>query len=464
MRAPELHDLARRVLHDLPDLDHVAVTQFDLAAWSEAEVRVRGVLAEVFPLDPHLAREPHLPRSHLWNARVVLGLHLLLLALGVVLDDHLQGVQDHHPARHLRVKVVADAILQKGHVGHRDLLGDAHLHDEALERLGSHATPSHTAQRRHARVIPAVHHLCLDQLEQFALGRQVISNVKASKLELQGCLVDRQVCREPVVQLAVRVELHGADGVGDALNGVLLSVGKIVQRINAPLVARAVVALVDYPVDGHVPHAHVGACHVPLHAQHMLTLLVLSVSHLAEELEVFVRCASAELALRARGALGFHLLFRLGVHEGLALLYKVLRPFVQLVEVRGSKVEVLAPIKPQPLDVLLNGLDVLRLLRGRVCVVEAQMAPTAIQLSQGEVDDDGLGVPNVYVPVGLGREARSDDVADPAIPASAPAPGGKVRLDDLLEEAERTRRLRDAIAPDLRRPWGRSSWCRGPCL
>ena len=77
----------------------------------------------------------------------------------------------------------------------------------------------------------------------------------------------------------------------------------------------------------------------------------------------------------------------------------------------------LTPIEPQPSDVLLDGPDVLHVLGEGIGVVEAEVADAPILLSQTEVQDDGLGMPDVEVAVGLRRK-----------PGFHPAPVGPIFL------------------------------------
>ncbi len=93
------------------------------------------------------------------------------------------------------------------------------------------------------------------------------------------------------------------------------------------------------------------------------------------------------------------------VDVGLAGPDQVNRPFVELIEVVGREVEMLAPVEAQPADVFLDRVDVLLLLLDRVRVVEAQVAAPAELARDAEVERDRLRVPDVQVAVRLGREA-----------------------------------------------------------
>ena len=69
---------------------------------------------------------------------------------------------------------------------------------------------------------------------------------------------------------------------------------------------------------------------------------------------------------------------------------------------------VVGPAGDEPLHVGDDGIDVLDVLLGRVGVVHAQVALAAVFAGDAEVQADGLGVADVQVAVGLGREARDD--------------------------------------------------------
>ena len=109
----------------------------------------------------------------------------------------------------------------------------------------------------------------------------------------------------------------------------------------------------------------------------------------------------------------------------LAGLDQVDGPVVELVEVVGGVVEMLAPVEAEPADVFLDRVDVLLLFLDRVGVVEAQVAASAELLRDPEVERDRLGVTDVEVSVRLGREA-CDDLRDPAL--------AHVGGDDLADE------------------------------
>src|SRR5690606_20722519 len=114
---------------------------------------------------------------------------------------------------------------------------------------------------------------------------------------------------------------------------------------------------------------------------------------------------------------------------------QVLGPLVELLEVVGGVVEVLAPVVAEPVHVLDDGVDVLLLLLDRVGVVEPQVAAAAEFLGDAEVDADRLGMADVQVAVRLRREPGDDgpgtaglDVGAHDVANEVPRACGSVRI------------------------------------
>ena len=103
-----------------------------------------------------------------------------------------------------------------------------------------------------------------------------------------------------------------------------------------------------------------------------------------------------------------HLVGGLAVDVGVAGGDEVLGALVHLVEVVGGVERLAAEVGAQPLHGLDDGVDVLLLFLLRVGVVEAQVAGAAVFPGEAEVEQDGLGVPEVQVAVGLRGEAGAD--------------------------------------------------------
>ena len=129
--------------------------------------------------------------------------------------------------------------------------------------------------------------------------------------------------------------------------------------------------------------------------------------------------------MREVAAIFLHFVGGLAVDVGVARGDEVFGAGVHLVEVVGGVERLAAEIRSQPAHRVDDRIDVLLLFLLRVGVVEAQVAVAAVFLRQAEIEQDGLGVPQVQVAVGLGGEARADlDVFSRR----------QISLNDLLDE------------------------------
>ena len=195
--------------------------------------------------------------------------------------------------------------------------------------------------------------------------------------------------------------------MADALDRVLNGMLEIVHRIDAPLIARAVMMMAQYAVHRRVAQQHVGGAHVDLGAQHAGAVRELAVLHALEQIEVLLDGTIAIGAVHAgrgeRAAVYTHFLSRLIVHIGHAAADHVAGDFVQAGEEIGGIVEV-GPVIAQPVDVVLDGQHELGVLLGRVGVVKAQVAQAAVFAGDAKVDAQRLGMADMQIAVRLGRE------------------------------------------------------------
>jgi hypothetical protein len=129
--------------------------------------------------------------------------------------------------------------------------------------------------------------------------------------------------------------------------------------------------------------------------------------------------------LGQRAAVRTDLVGRQVVDVGVAVVDQVDAPLVELLEVVGRVVEMLAPVETEPADIALDRVDVLLLLLDRVRVVEAEVTATAEVAGDAEVEADRFGVADVQVAVRLRREARDN---------RRMAPAADIRGDDLADE------------------------------
>ena len=394
----------------------------------QAEEFLGRILHEIVALDVELAREGYLPRTGRWIFGVVDALEVFHLPFGVVRHGHLDGVQDGHAALGHLVEILAHAVLHLAEVDYVVAFGDAHHFGEGAYRSRRVSLAAQGADRRHTRVVPAHDGALLHEFQQFAFRHHRVGQVQPRELVLVR-RPDAERLDEPVVERTVDVEFERADRVGDVLDRVALPVGVVVHRVDAPLVARAVVAGMDDAVHDRVAEEHVGMRHVDLGAQHLLAVGELARLHAFEQVEVLLRRTVAPRRLFARlgdrAAAFADLLLRLVVDIGQPFADQLLGPFVELVEI-VRRIAFERPVEAQPADVALDRVDILDVLLRGVRVVETQVALAAVFLRQPEVDADALGMADVQVAVGFRREAGL--YGDAAV-------GGF--LDDLFEEIQR---------------------------
>ncbi len=129
------------------------------------------------------------------------------------------------------------------------------------------------------------------------------------------------------------------------------------------------------------------------------------------------------------------LLRRQLAHIGQALFDEAHRLTIILVKVIRAVEEPVAPVKAQPVDVLLDGVDILGVLLGRVRVVHTQIAQTAELFRRAEIDGQRLAVTDVQIAVGLRREPGVD-----GHPLELAA-GADVPLDESVDKVPALRRL-----------------------
>ena len=95
-------------------------------------------------------------------------------------------------------------------------------------------------------------------------------------------------------------ELEGAERMRNELQRVALAVGEVIHRVDAPLVARAVMFLVKNSVEDRVTHVEIGMRHVNLGPEHFFSVAELAIPHPLEKCEAFLGRAVAERAVGSR--------------------------------------------------------------------------------------------------------------------------------------------------------------------
>src|SRR5690606_5494568 len=123
-------------------------------------------------------------------------------------------------------------------------------------------TPAaHTAYGRHTRIVPAGYMFLVYQLQQFPFAHNGIRKVTAGKLVLAGWEY-LQFFDEPVIQGAVVYELKRTDRMRDVFDAIALPMGKIIHRVNTPLISAPVMMCMFDAVHQRIAQQQVGVGHI----------------------------------------------------------------------------------------------------------------------------------------------------------------------------------------------------------
>ncbi len=169
-------------------------------------------------------------------------------------------------------------------------------------RIAAGGTPRRRkpGERRHARIVPALHMAAAHQLGEHALGQHGVGEIEAREFVLMRLRRHVQIGDEPVVERPMVLEFERADRMGDALDGVGLAMREVVARIDFPRRAGARMRRVQDAVEHRIAQIDVARGHVDLGAQHARAVGEFAGAHAAEQVEVLLHAAVAERAVLAR--------------------------------------------------------------------------------------------------------------------------------------------------------------------
>ena len=312
-------------------------------------------------------------------------------------------------------------MLKQTLVNHAFDFGVTDLIHELADGGSSVSASAQTANGRHPRVVPTGNQTFFDKLEHFTFGHHSVSDVQAVELALLGSIVwavRRQACEvlagylveEIVVERTVHLKLQCAYRVRNTLEIVALTMREVVHRIYVPLASRAVVRVrSDDTVHDRVAEVHVRVSHINLGTQNHLSFLNLAVLHSLEQTQVLLYRTVAIGRVRAsfgrRAFLFSYLLGGLFVNVGFALFDETDSQIVECVEVvRG--IENFAPLEAEPAYVAFDGINVLRVLLGRIGVVETEVTNAVVLFGDAEIHTYRLDVTYMQVAVRFRRETR----------------------------------------------------------
>ena len=190
---------------------------------------------------------------------------------------------------------------------------------------------------------------------------------------------------------------------------------EIVHWIEAPLITGVVVLLMADAIDHRIAQVQIRRGHVDLRAQRLFAIGKFPRPHALEECEILLRRpapAGAFLTGLLRHTTVFLPLVWLQLtYIRLAVLNQLHRVAIQLLKIiRGKKSFLrkhrIRPAIDQPLHILGDRIDILRVLLHRIGVIKAQIADAVILQRDAEIQADGFRVAEMQIPIGLRRKPR----------------------------------------------------------
>ena len=153
-----------------------------------------------------------------------------------------------------------------------------------------------------------------------------------------------------------------------------------------------------------------------LRAKDVGTVGKLPGSHGSKKVKILLNRTVTGGAVLARqsqcAAIGTHLFGRQRVDVGFALTDQPDGNIVQLLEVIRGKKHLVLPVEPQPSNIVLNGLDVLKIFGGWIGIVESQVADAARSIvCQAKVQADRFRVADMEIAVRFRWKTRNDSAA-----------------------------------------------------
>ena len=225
------HHVAGFVLIHTGAAHQVSTHQADFAAQGQALELRRGNLKEIALVDPDFLGKGNRAGGGIVGVTVgVVGqIKILDLVSRVVVDHQLDRLQNGNAAGGVQLQLGAQHGFQLAHIHQAVCFGNTGGAHKLKNAGGGVAAAAQTAQGGHAGVIPAVHNVLFHQFTQVALAHDGVGHVQAGKFALFGEAGTKNIGHDPLIQGAVVLEFQAAHGMGDALNGVLNGVGKVIQ-------------------------------------------------------------------------------------------------------------------------------------------------------------------------------------------------------------------------------------------
>ncbi len=393
----------------------VCAFKSDFSPDVETVPALHRLLHEVIRFDEKLPSERDPPCAVFGLFGIVLHVEIFRdISLVVVNHKAYRVLYSHHTASPF-VQILADAELHQAVIHCGFDLRDAHPRNEILHRLGTVAPAAYSADCGHSWVVPARNKAVLYKGKKAPLAHNKVIYVETGEFVLMRSVVDAVDGACPVVCGAVILEFKGADGVGDAFDGVRDRVCEVIHGIDAPSVAGSGMLGKFDSVEGRIPHVDVGGCHVQARPEQVFALGVLSRCHLLKQTEVLfdrpVAIRAVYAGLGEGSAVLAHFLGALAVNVCKPLLDEPHRYLVEAFVVVGRVELVIPPVETKPADVALYGVYVFHILLFGVGVVQAKVAHSAVFLGKTKVEADAFYMAYVEISVRLRRESGDNLVS-----------------------------------------------------
>ena len=212
------------------------------------------------------------------------------------------------------------------------------------------------------------------------------------------------------------LEFQRTDGVRNAFYGVLDRMGKIIHGVDTPCIPGIVMAHMRHAVDHRIPHIHIGGSHIDLRPKHFLPILIDSVLHILEQLQILFHCTipvwTVFSRLFQRSAVFADLFCRQVTYIGFSLFDQLHCRFIHLLKIVGRKKKPVLPVRAQPLDVTLDRIHEFRPFFGRIRIVKPHIEFSVVFLCQPVIQQDGFGMSDMQIPVRLRWKAGVDRIVD----------------------------------------------------
>ena len=142
-------------------------------------------------------------------------------------------------------------------------------------------------------------------------------------------------------------------------------------------------------VDDRITHIEISACQIDLGAQSHLSFFHFAVFHLFKKAQILF---DGTVAVRRSGGMGriaavFLKLFRGKLADIRQSFFDQFhRVFIVFFKIIGPVVETVSPVEPEPVYIILDRVDVFRVLLRGICIIHAKIAQSAEFLRHTEVN------------------------------------------------------------------------------